>query len=76
MTAADIAQRYASGPQTPERLLKVKGLAQRSDVPWRDVEAALPSVSARAASVSRGTTLTKSPPLSKYQKLKRQAGNS
>lgn len=41
MTAADIAQRLLSGPQTPERVQKAKGLAQRSQVAWRDVDAIL-----------------------------------
>ena len=40
MTATEIAQRLGSN-RTPERLQKAKALAQRSQVAWADVEAAL-----------------------------------
>lgn len=54
MTASEIAQRLTSGEQTPARLTKAKLLAQRSQVAWADVEAALmqPMPKVRAQRVS------------------------
>lgn len=38
-TAASIAERFLRGDETPERVLKAKRHAKRSNVPWREVEA-------------------------------------